>query len=80
MKPPAHKHPQKPEMNVVPYIDVMLVLLVISRIQLKELNLEKCYPVLRMGHLLRLLQHREQDGLIGGLNAQICWVHLRNVM
>ena len=29
MKPPAHKHPQKAEMNVVPYIDVMLVLLVI---------------------------------------------------
>ena len=24
MKPPAHKHPQKAEMNVVPYIDVML--------------------------------------------------------
>lgn len=29
MKPPAHKHPQKAEMNVMPYIDVMLVLLVI---------------------------------------------------
>ena len=29
MKPPAHKHPQKAEMNVVPYIDVMLVLLII---------------------------------------------------
>ena len=29
MKPPANKHKQNADMNVVPYIDVMLVLLVI---------------------------------------------------
>ena len=29
MKPPANKHKQNADMNVVPYIDVMLVLLIV---------------------------------------------------